>query len=93
MPRLAIKQGRPSTAILSARIRAERERLGVGEREAARKLGVSQASYRQMERSCTVQYGVLLALVRDVGMDPQALAPELFSPPPADPARSIPARA
>lgn len=77
-PRLSQRQGRPSTAALGVRVRGERERLGLSQREAARLLHLSQASYQQIEAVTTLQYGVLLALVRDVGMDPRALAPELF---------------
>lgn len=78
MPRLAERQGRPSRVELGRRIAAERERLGLSAREVARLLHVSHTSYQQMEGPTTLQYGVLLALVRDVGMSPKALAPELF---------------
>jgi transcriptional regulator with XRE-family HTH domain len=78
MPRLAQKQGRPSTAALAARVRAERERLGLSQTEAAHRLHVSRQSYAQIESVTVMQYGVLLALIRDLGMDPKTLAPELF---------------
>lgn len=80
MPRLSARQGRPSTAELGARVRAERERLGLTQVEAARRLHVSRGSYRQIEDATVLQYGVLVALVRDLGMEANALAPELFSP-------------
>jgi transcriptional regulator with XRE-family HTH domain len=78
MPRLAQVQGRPSTAELGRRIKAERERLGLSQSEAARRLKISRGSYRQIEDVTVLQYGVLVALVRDLGMDPKALARELF---------------
>ena len=52
-------------------------RLGLTQEEAARRLGISRGCYRQMEAVTVLQYGVLLALVRDLGMEPGALAPEL----------------
>jgi transcriptional regulator with XRE-family HTH domain len=79
MPRLADRQGRPSRVELGRRIAAERERLGLTAREAARRLHVSHTSYQQMEGPTTLQYGVMLALVRDVGMRAESLAPELFA--------------
>jgi transcriptional regulator with XRE-family HTH domain len=77
MPRLSVTQGRPSTAELGRRIRAERERLGMTQVEAARRLRISRGSYRQIETVTVLQYGVLLALVLDLGMDAKVLAPEL----------------
>lgn len=79
MPRLSEKQGRPSTAELGRRVRSERERLGLTQEEAARRLGLSRGSYRQIETVTVLQYGVLVALVRDLGMDARALAPELVT--------------
>lgn len=78
MPRLSEIQGRPSTADLGRRVRSERERIGLSQVEAARRLHLSRGSYRQIEDATVLQYGVLVALVRDLGMSAKALAPELF---------------
>lgn len=78
MPRLAERQGRPSTAELGRRVRAERLRLGLTQEECAHRLSISRGSYRQIERVTVLQYGVLVALVRDLDFDPRTLAPELF---------------
>ena len=85
MPRLAQRQGRPSTALLASRIKAERERLGLSQRDVAQRLAIAPASYRQMEHVVTLQYGVLLALVK-IGMNPRVLAEELFAEAEAEPA-------
>lgn len=77
MPRLSDRQGRPDTAELGRRVRAERERLGITQGEAARRLGVSRGSYRQIETVTVLQYGVLVALVCDLGMKLEVLAPEI----------------
>lgn len=87
MPRLSEKQGRPSTVELGRRVRAERERLGLSQSEAARRLGLSRGSYRQIEAVTVLQYGVMVALVRDLGMDRAALAPELFGGKPQEDTR------
>jgi transcriptional regulator with XRE-family HTH domain len=68
----------PGTRALGARVRAERQRLGLTQAQAAQRLQVSRTSYAQIEHATTLQYGVLLALVRDVGMDAAALVPELL---------------
>lgn len=78
MPRLSEKQGRPSTAEFGRRVRAERERIGLTQEEAARRLGISRGSYRQIETVTVMQGGVLLALVEDLGMRAEAIIPELF---------------
>lgn len=90
MPRLAQRQGRPSTALLASRIKAERERLGLSQRDVAQRLAIAPASYRQMEHVVTLQYGVLLALVK-IGMDPRVLAKELFAEAEATPTAAPPA--
>lgn len=82
MPRLSERQDRPSKALIAGRIKAERERLGLSGREVARRLSISPACYRQIESVTTLPYGTLLALVRDIGMDAQVIAEELFEPPP-----------
>ncbi len=70
----------PTPAILSARITAERTRLGLSQRRAAAILGIKQQSYLQYEQGlCHPQLPTLFALVEALGMDPRALLPEWFA--------------
>lgn len=78
MPRLVERQGRPSTADLGRRVKSERLRLGLTQDECARRIHISRGAYRQIETVTVMQYGVLVALVRDLGFDLRELAPELF---------------
>lgn len=77
---VVVAQGWGDPAIeMAARIRAERLRLGLTAAEVGAKLGVSRDSYKQLERSANPQYSRLVELVRVVGMDAKAIAPELFA--------------
>lgn len=68
----------PDPEALSARIRSERERLGLTQREIAEKLGVSQVTYHRFESGANLpQLGTVFKLA-DAGMDPLTLLPELF---------------
>ena len=78
MPRLTARRGRPTTGDLGARIRAERERIDLSVAEAAARLNVSRQRYGKMEAATALPYGILLALVDDLGMDVRELCPELF---------------
>jgi transcriptional regulator with XRE-family HTH domain len=62
---------------LADRIRAERERLGLSQEEAAHKLSVSRFTYQQLETAANPPASTLLALVRVLGMDLAALLPEV----------------
>jgi transcriptional regulator with XRE-family HTH domain len=70
----------PTPQALSARIRAERARLGLSQREAAAILGLTKSSYRAHEDGKhLVRLPALFALVEALEMDPRALLPELFA--------------
>ena len=69
---------RPREAELAEAIRAERVRLGLTQAEIARRLGIIQQSYAQLEVWANPRYTRLRDLVLLVGMDPRALVPELF---------------
>jgi transcriptional regulator with XRE-family HTH domain len=64
--------------VVAGRIRAERQRLGLSQPEVAERLGVSRASYKNIECVANPQLSTLVALVKVVGMDLSAIAPELF---------------
>jgi DNA-binding XRE family transcriptional regulator len=68
----------PSPAEVAGRIRAERERLGITQSDAARMLGIARGTYRQLEVEANPQLGTLFELVTRVGMDFKNIAPELF---------------
>lgn len=63
--------------ILAARIKAERERLGLTRTEAAARLGVHRRSYDQLERSANPTIATVARLV-EIGMDARMLLPELL---------------
>ena len=70
----------PSPLAVAARIKSERARLGLTQRQAAAILGVAQASYRQYEGGVSLpRLDTLFALVEALGMDPRALLPEWFA--------------
>jgi transcriptional regulator with XRE-family HTH domain len=77
MARLKDKHG-PLPRMVAARIRAERERLGLSQEEAARRLGMSRSNYKQYEARANPQLGTLIGLTRVLGMRLKAIAPELF---------------
>lgn len=80
MPRLNQRNG-PRPGEVGPRIRAERLRLGMTQEQAAERLGVKRGSYNQLEDAkANPKLSTLIALVRVVGMDPRAIAPELFGP-------------
>jgi transcriptional regulator with XRE-family HTH domain len=81
MPPLKGRYG-PPPSVVADRIRAERIRLGLSVAGAARMLGVGRLSYLQLERGANPQYSTLVALVEVLGMDPRAVAVELFTPSP-----------
>lgn len=72
----------PSPEALAGRIRRERERLGLTKADAARMLGIAPQSYRKLEESANPKALSLIALVRTLGMRPEALLPEVFVRPP-----------
>lgn len=78
MPRLKQKFG-PDPSAVAARIRAERERLGISIHEAARRLGINRNSYKQYEVTANPQLSTLIALVSVLGMDLDRIAPELVA--------------
>jgi len=68
----------PATPPMPARIKAERQRLGLTQSAVAERLGVARGTYAQAEHdTADPRYSTLVALV-GLGMDPRALAPELF---------------
>jgi transcriptional regulator with XRE-family HTH domain len=69
---------------MGARIRAERKRLGLILLEVAERMGMGGPNYRRLEFAANPCYGTLVGLVRLVGMDVRAIAPELFE---GDPGR------
>lgn len=77
MPRLLQRFG-PRPSEVAARIRAERERLGISQYEAARLLGVARGTYCQLETTANPQLSTLIALAEALGADLHAIAPELF---------------
>ena len=69
----------PAPETVAARIRAERHRLGFSLADCGRALGVNRHTYRQLEQSANPELSTLIALVTQLGYDPQAIAPELFN--------------
>jgi transcriptional regulator with XRE-family HTH domain len=76
-----LKNG-PEQATMGARIRAERKRLGLTLLQVSGLMGLP--NYRRLEFAADPCYGTLVGLVRLVGMDVRAIAPELFE---GDPGR------
>jgi transcriptional regulator with XRE-family HTH domain len=64
--------------VFAERIRAERVRLGITQTQAADRLGIRRGTYAQLETTANPQASTLIGLVRELGMDPGALVPELF---------------
>lgn len=60
-----------------ARVRAERQRLGLTTRAAAEVLGIASGSYTALEAGADPRYSTILRLVEQLGMNASALAPEL----------------
>ena len=77
MPRLSSRYG-PKPSEIARRIRAERERLGISQLDAARRLKVQRNSYRQLEVTANPTLGTMIGLVTELGFDPRSIAPELF---------------
>lgn len=75
--RLSSRYG-PEPTVVAARIRGERERLGLTQDQAAMKLGISRSTYKQLERAANPQLSTLLGLVDQLGMRPTAILPELL---------------
>jgi transcriptional regulator with XRE-family HTH domain len=70
----------PTPKAVSARIKSERARLGLTQRQAAEILGVAQQTYQQWEAARTLPtLPTLFGLVEALGMDPRALLPEWFA--------------
>ena len=67
----------PPPAVVAARIRAERERLGYSQIGAAEAHGGGRLSYRQLEVAANPRLTTLVRLVRS-GYSLRAIAPELF---------------
>ncbi len=65
-----------SPTATAARIRAERERLGLSQSEAARRAGMSRRAYRLLETTANPTLATLEALAA-IGMDARAIAPGL----------------
>jgi transcriptional regulator with XRE-family HTH domain len=76
MPRVTFRYGPPAVDV-AARIKAERQRLGLSQDECARRLGITRSSYRQLEETANPQLSRVIALVELLGMDGRVLAPEL----------------
>jgi hypothetical protein len=68
----------PDQATMGARIRAERKRLGLAQLEATGRIGMGQQNYRRLELNANPCYGTIVGLVRLVGRNARAIAPELF---------------
>lgn len=63
------------------RVRAARKAAGLSQREAAARLGVSQAWLSAVETGRRVpSWTRLVALVVTLGLDPKLVAPEFFGP-------------
>lgn len=60
---------------VAGRIRAERQRLGLSQEEAAARIGRSRDSYKQLERMANPQADTIVSLVR-LGMRLSAILPE-----------------
>jgi DNA-binding XRE family transcriptional regulator len=71
----------PRPVEVAARIKAERERLALSREEAARRLEMSPDVYARLEEATDPQLSTILALVRVLGMRPEAIVPELFPAP------------
>ena len=67
----------PGPGVIAARIKAERERIGLTQEAAARLLGVTRGSYQQYEQVTSPRLHTLVALKRN-GFDLRRIAPELF---------------
>jgi transcriptional regulator with XRE-family HTH domain len=68
----------PPPSELGRRIRAERERLGLTQDDVARILRIGKSSYRHLEGTANPATFRLLELVQVVGMDLDALLPEIL---------------
>lgn len=72
-----LSRANPRPSAVAARIRAERQRLGLGVTETADHLGVRKQTYAQLERTANPRLTTLIRLVM-LGFDLQRIAPELF---------------
>jgi transcriptional regulator with XRE-family HTH domain len=77
MPRYLKGLHGPLPSVMADRIRAERKRLGLTQEQAAKGLGIARATYKNLENVANPQCSTLLGL-KNLGMDPKALLPELF---------------
>ena len=66
----------PGPGVIAARIKAERERIGLTQRAAAALLGITQSSYKQYECVTNPRLMTLIALGR-IGFNLHHVAPEL----------------
>lgn len=77
MPRLSARLGPDRASEVAARIRSERLRLGMTVDACAAGLGLHRNTYMNYERRADPSLSALVAF-RSLGMDPRAIAPELF---------------
>jgi transcriptional regulator with XRE-family HTH domain len=77
MPRYIRGIHGPLPSVVAGRIRAERLRLGLSQGEVAARLGTTRTAYKNLECVANPQLSTLVGLVTVVGMDLDALAPEL----------------
>jgi transcriptional regulator with XRE-family HTH domain len=78
MPRYIRGNHGPLPSVVADRIKAERHRLGLSQPQMAARLGVSRASYKNIECVANPMLSTLVAL-KTAGMDLRAIAPELFA--------------
>lgn len=76
MPRLNQRFG-PRPSEVGARIRAERERIGLTQEAVATRLGILRNTYKNLESTANPQASTLIGL-KAVGFDLRRVYPELF---------------
>lgn len=77
MPKLKDVRRGVDQNVIALRIRAERRRLNLTQRQAADRIGISRSTYRQLEDGTDPQLSTLIALA-DAGFKLRAVAEELF---------------
>lgn len=68
----------PAAAAL--KLREERNRLGLSQAALAEKIGCKRSTYNNLESRCNPGLDLFVRLAR-AGVDPRAIAPELFTAP------------
>ena len=77
-------------ALVAARIKAERNRLGLSVGQCGEMLGVDRTSYYELEKVGNPQYARLVELIQVLGFDLKTIAPELFPPARRRKVRAVP---